>query len=740
MTTDELNVRLTADIRDLTQRLNQAERELEELGDTSERSTDRAASGFANLAGTISALGIGAVLKEVVTAAGELEQNMGGSSAVFKEYATTLQQYAAQAYQTMGLSQSQYLATANKMGALFQGSGFSIAESVDLTSQAMQRAADVASIMGIDVGSAMEAVAGAAKGNFTMMDNLGVAINDTTLQIYAQEKGLGKLETTQQKVNAAMMMFMETSEYAAGNYARENETFAGALQTFKAELQNAAAEIGSGFLPAAVQGIQLLTTVLGDLSPFTTAVATGLGTIGEVFELLENPVMRSVVYIGAAAVAMNKLTMAVGSSTSGLILLGTLLSFVLGKYMEAQEIADKTVSNGMDGISNSADKAAKGIDKTRQSTQALKDTAKSLMAPFDELTKLSGGGATAQLVDENEALNIESATAALTEYKGQAASYTPPDLTPKINWEKLKADAEALKNDIVAVFTGTETESYQALVRLKDRISELFGEDFTEFWQGVGTDIFNAFNDFGSKKSYEALVNLNENFKSIPFSETFQDIGSNLGNALYEVVEGVKALFSGDFDIAAEHFNNAKVTGAHLVKDILNTPSAKATSGLAGWALEQAADYIITDEEREKQRISDNQDTLGEMEKAIQGYIASGMTGDEALRKTKTEFYDGGESMMGGQFVDWYNDLPQNLRFEDKVDDWAAEYAKSGTINGNAVSAPAASAQEMYAMFSGWNTGGVPPTQVNLVLDGEVVGKTAINYANGQVEVTNGKG
>ena len=39
----------------------------------------------------------------------------------------------------------------------------------------MQRAADVASIMGISVDDAMTAISGAAKGNFTMMDNLGVA-------------------------------------------------------------------------------------------------------------------------------------------------------------------------------------------------------------------------------------------------------------------------------------------------------------------------------------------------------------------------------------------------------------------------------------------------------------------------------------------------------------------------------------------------------------------------------------
>ena len=39
--------------------------------------------------------------------------------------------------------------------------------------------------MGIDTAAALESVTGAAKGNFTMMDNLGVAMNATTLEAYA---------------------------------------------------------------------------------------------------------------------------------------------------------------------------------------------------------------------------------------------------------------------------------------------------------------------------------------------------------------------------------------------------------------------------------------------------------------------------------------------------------------------------------------------------------------------------
>jgi phage-related protein len=128
--------------------------------------------------------------KEVVSAFGELEQNLGGSEAVFGEYAASIQKSGEEAYKNLGVSQSDYLATANKMGALFQGSGLTQQKSLEMTEQAMQRAADMASVMGIDMQTALDSVAGAAKGNFTMMDNLGVSMNATSIEAFAVSKGL----------------------------------------------------------------------------------------------------------------------------------------------------------------------------------------------------------------------------------------------------------------------------------------------------------------------------------------------------------------------------------------------------------------------------------------------------------------------------------------------------------------------------------------------------------------------
>lgn len=189
-------------------------------------------------------------IKSAIPLGMELEQNLGGTEAVFGDYAQAVQTLSEQAYKNMGLSASDYMATANKMGSLFQGSGLEQVRAMELSTQAMQRAADVASVMGIDATMAMESIAGAAKGNFTMMDNLGVAMNATTLQAYALEKGINfkwNTATNAEKAELAMQMFFERTEQYAGNFAREaDETLSGAFGRMKTNVQDILANMALG--------------------------------------------------------------------------------------------------------------------------------------------------------------------------------------------------------------------------------------------------------------------------------------------------------------------------------------------------------------------------------------------------------------------------------------------------------------------------------------------------------------
>lgn len=190
-----------------------------------------------------------ALAKNVISSFGELEQNLGGSEAVFGKYAETIQKEGEDAYKNLGVSQSEYLATANKIGALFQGTGVEQERSLELTTQAMQRAADMASVMGINTEDALNAITGAAKGNYTMMDNLGVAMNNTALEAYAIEKGFDKAfgsMSQAEKAEVAMQYFFENTQQYAGNFAREaTQTVSGAIGLFTAAKDSLIAGLGS---------------------------------------------------------------------------------------------------------------------------------------------------------------------------------------------------------------------------------------------------------------------------------------------------------------------------------------------------------------------------------------------------------------------------------------------------------------------------------------------------------------
>ncbi len=237
-------------------------------------------------------------VKSAIPLGMELEQNLGGTEAVFGEFAESVQTLAETAYKNMGLSASDYMATANKMGSLFQGSGLEQVRAMDLTTKAMQRAADVASVMGIDTTMAMESIAGAAKGNFTMMDNLGVAMNATTLDAYALEKGLDfkfKYASNAEKAELAMQMFFERTEQYAGNFAREaDSTLSGSFGRMKTNIQDILAKMALGQdIKPSLENMQesvlafahnIVPAIVAILNQLPDLVSGVLSTVGPVIE------------------------------------------------------------------------------------------------------------------------------------------------------------------------------------------------------------------------------------------------------------------------------------------------------------------------------------------------------------------------------------------------------------------------------------------------------------------------
>jgi phage-related protein len=285
------------------------------------------AGGIAIAAGMAAGVaGLAALTGKAVMAQAELEQQLGGSEAVFGEFATTIQEKAKTAYTNAGLSQQEFLQGANKMGSLFQGAGFSVQQSMTMSADSMQRASDIASIMGISTTEALDAVTGMAKGNFTMMDNLGVAMNDTAIGAYALTKGINKTTaqmSIQEKVGLAQQMFMEKTAKYAGNYAKENETLSGSLNTTKKSFDNLLAGQGdiNGFITSLLNTINIAVPQITAMLP---QIVSGIGQVlGALVPALAAALPKLIpALIGAVVTLIQALVAALPSVIS--VLLGAL--------------------------------------------------------------------------------------------------------------------------------------------------------------------------------------------------------------------------------------------------------------------------------------------------------------------------------------------------------------------------------------------------------------------------------
>lgn len=494
------------------------------------------------------------------------------------------------------------------MGSLFQGSGFSVAQSADMVTQSMQRASDVASIMGISVGSAMEAVAGMAKGNFTMMDNLGVAINDTNLQIYAQEKGLGKLETTQQKVNAAMQMFLDKSDYAAGNYAKENDTYSGALTTFREEqLEDFAAEAGTALLPLAQSVLPVLSSSLNALKPVIMTVAEAVGGLGSVVSDVQakveaaTPAQQTMLKIAIgmavaipAVTAATRLMRAAKLAYTGVlnILIPKQLTYAsalkatmgwIGIIVGALALLGIATNKGTEGIDNNseklkeeneaANKAAKGVDDVAESTDNLTDSVKRSLAGFDELNRLSGNSGTlaSSVVSSADVENAESLADALGDVQEKTKNIDLGSLSFDIDfsniWGELnkllgKLKSGEIGNSIKSLFNNLST----TLKPFFDGIDEMFGFNLDKWLKDLGNFIGDIVTDISNGDIDKAIDDVFAFVKN-----SFINIAPSITTICSKIIGEVDKLlgisFQKSFDKCAELCYQAGVMLNNVIND-----------------------------------------------------------------------------------------------------------------------------------------------------------------------------
>lgn len=188
----DLAVKITCD--------DQASGEVDKIGDGIKNKLGAAAK--AGVA-AVAAVGTATVVigKTALDAYSNYEQLVGGIDTLFKASSGKMQQYAANAYQTAGVSANRYMEISTSFAAaLISSLGGNTEAAADMANTAITDMSDNANKMGTSLETVQEAYMSLSRGNYEMLDSLKLGYGGTKSELERLLSDAEKFSAAQGKV------------------------------------------------------------------------------------------------------------------------------------------------------------------------------------------------------------------------------------------------------------------------------------------------------------------------------------------------------------------------------------------------------------------------------------------------------------------------------------------------------------------------------------------------------------
>ena len=277
-----------------------------------------AALKMATVVGSAAVTAAGALTKAAVEGYADYEQLVEGVDTLFKDSSKKVQEYAAKAYSTAGLSANQYMETVTSFSAsLLQSLGGNTKEAAEMADMAIIDMSDNANKMGTDMSMIQNAYQGFAKQNYTMLDNLKLGYGGTQEEMKRLLQYAETLKAAQgEHVEYSITSFADVVEAIhvvqdnigiTGTTAQEaGTTIQGSIGAMKGAWSNLLVGIASGN-----QDINQLYSDLYD--SFMTVADNLIPRIKTVFTGLFNLVVDKLPWIDELAIAIGVVASAIAA-------------------------------------------------------------------------------------------------------------------------------------------------------------------------------------------------------------------------------------------------------------------------------------------------------------------------------------------------------------------------------------------------------------------------------------------
>lgn len=238
------------------------------------------AAGIKKVANSVLEMG-----KQAIASFAEYEQLVGGVETLFGESSGIIQEYAANAYKTAGLSSNEYMKQVTNFSAsLLNALGGDTVSAAKYADMAVTDMADNANKMGTSMEMLENAYQGFSKQNYTMLDNLKLGYGGTKKEMERLLADAEKLSGKKFDISNLNDVFeaihiIQQEIGITGTTAAEAEgTIAGSTLAMKASWQNlltGMADDNANFDVLIQNFVQSATTAFQNMMPRITQVISG---------------------------------------------------------------------------------------------------------------------------------------------------------------------------------------------------------------------------------------------------------------------------------------------------------------------------------------------------------------------------------------------------------------------------------------------------------------------------------
>lgn len=350
MTTEELVVRITTDTAAFKRGMQDVNSQLNAVGSKASGAFSKAGSALKSIGGVVAKgaiVGIAAVGtatlaigKQALDAYSSYEQLSGGVQKLFGDSASTVENYANNAFKTAGMSANDYMETVTSFSAsLISSLGGDTAKAAEQADKAVSDMSDNANTFGTDIKSIQNAYSGFAKQNYTMLDNLKLGYGGTKEEMQRLLSDAEAISGVHYDLNnysdvVDAIHVIQEQHHIAGTTAREAATtIEGSVNAAKGAWSNWVAGLGKDNAD--------MGKLTGDLvDSVVTAAGNILPRIAKIGKSLLATVPKIITKIGSAI----KSNLPKVLNSAGKLVTSTLPKLLSGIISKIKEVFPKLVS------------------------------------------------------------------------------------------------------------------------------------------------------------------------------------------------------------------------------------------------------------------------------------------------------------------------------------------------------------------------------------------------------------